>query len=210
MAGTITALKAQSRQRGRVAVHVDGEYAFSLALIHALWLKIGQALSDDEIAALRASDTLEQARQRVIGLLEYRPRTVREVQQRLARAGVDEATIDRLVGELREAGLLDDKAFAQAWVESRQRSRPRAKRMLAWELRQKGADPAAIEASLTGLDEEAAALEAAKRRLPRLLALPVAERRNKLAAFLARSGFPYSRIEDVLAKLDLTAELAEE
>lgn len=210
MAGTITALKAHQRRRGRVAVHLDGEYAFSLALIHALWLKVGQALSDEEIAALRASDTLEQARQRVIGLLEYRPRTVREVRQRLMRAGVDEATIECLIVDLREAGLLDDKAFAAAWVESRQRSKPRAKRMLAWELRQKGADPAAIEASLAGVDDQVAALEAAKRRLPRLMALPVADRRKKLSAFLARNGFTYSSIEDALAKLDLAAEMAEE
>ena len=93
MAGTITALKAQKRARGRVDVHLDGEVAFSVALIHALWLKIGQALSDDEIASLRAADTLEQAKQRVVGLLEFRPRSVREVQQRLKRAGVDEAAI---------------------------------------------------------------------------------------------------------------------
>ncbi len=210
MAGTITALKAQTRVKGRVNVYLNEEYAFSLALIHALWLKVGQTLNDSEIAGLQAADTLEQAKQRVVGLLEYRPRTVREVRQRLKRAGVDEATIDEVVDQLRAAGLLDDKAFAEAWVESRLRAHPRGKRMLAWELRQKGADPEAIEASLAAVDDEAAALAAAQKRLPRLAGFAPADRRRKLIEFLGRSGFTYAIIEDVLGKLDLTADEAAE
>ncbi len=210
MAGTITALKAQKRARGRVDVHLDGDVAFSVALIHALWLKIGQTLSDDEIASLRAADTLEQAKQRVVGLLEFRPRSVREVQQRLKRAGVDEATIEQVVDQLKAAGMLDDTAFAAAWVESRLRANPRGKRMLAWELRQKGADPQAIEASLAGVDDSEAAFSAARKRLPRLAALPAPERRRKLIEYLARNGFAFTIIEDVLGKLDLAADDAVE
>jgi regulatory protein len=210
MAGTITALKAQKRARGRVDVHLDGEVAFSVALIHALWLKIGQALSDDEIASLRAADTLEQAKQRVVGLLEFRPRSAQEVRQRLKRAGVDEATIDQVIDQLKAAGMLDDAAFAAAWVESRLRANPRGKRMLAWELRQKGADPQAIEASLAGVDDAEAALAAARKRLPRLAALPAPDRRRKLIEYLARNGFAFAIIEDVLGKLDLAADDAVE
>ena len=210
MAGTITALKAQKRARGRVDVHLDGEVAFSVALIHALWLKIGQTLSDDAIASLQAADTLEQAKQRVVGLLEFRPRSVREVQQRLKRAGVDENTIDQVVDQLKAAGMLDDKAFAAAWVESRLSANPRGKRMLAWELRQKGADPQAIEASLAGVDDSEAALTAARKRLSRLASLSAPERRRKLIEYLARNGFAFTIIEDVLGKLDLAADDAVE
>lgn len=206
MAGTITALKALRRDRARVAVFLDGEESFSLALIHALWLKVGQTLSDNEIDALRASDTLEKARQRVIGLLEYRPRTVQEVRQRLARAGVDDATSGKVIDELREAGLLDDRAFADAWVESRLRANPRGKRMLAWELRRKGAAPDAVSAALSGIDDSVAALAAARKRLPRLDGLEARERRQKLIEHLARNGFSYTIIEDVLAKLALADE----
>jgi regulatory protein len=62
MSGTITALKAQERSKDRVSVYLDGEFAFGLALIHALWLKIGQQLSDDEIVELQEADTVEKAK----------------------------------------------------------------------------------------------------------------------------------------------------
>ena len=82
--------------------------------------------------------------------------------------------------------------------------------MLAWELRQKGADSQAIEASLAGVDDSVAALTAARKRLPRLATLPAPERRRKLIAYLARNGFAFTIIEDVLGKLDLAADDAVE
>ena len=119
MAGTITALKAQKHAKDRVNVYLDGEFAFGLSLIHALWLRVGQALSDKEIETLQQVDTLEKAKQRAVDLIAYRPRSVKEVRQRLRRAGVDDAVIDEVVASLIAAGLLDDESFTQAWVDSR-------------------------------------------------------------------------------------------
>jgi len=209
MAGTITALKAQRSARDRVNVHIDGEFAFGLALIHAVWLKIGQMLSDEEIAALRAADTLEQAQQRAVNLIAYRPRSVREVRQRLKKAGVEEETIERVVEQLRNAGMLDDESFSKAWVESRLRAAPRGRRMIAWELRLKGVAEQEIEAALENVDDDATALEAARRRWPRLQALPPRERKRKLFEFLARSGFEYSAMEEALRQIE-SGDAAEE
>lgn len=202
MAGTITALKAQRGSKERVNVYLDGEFAFGLALIHALWLKIGQPLSDAEIEELQAADTLEKAQQRAINLIAYRPRSVREVRQRLKRAEVDAETIESVVERLKSAGLLDDEAFSKAWVESRLRANPRGRRMIEWELRQKGVSDQEIEAALDGVDDEASALQAAQKRWPRLQALPVRERKKKLSDFLARNGFDYSVIEETLRRIE--------
>jgi len=202
MAGTITALKAQRGAKDRVNVHIDGEFAFGLALIHAVWLKIGQTLSDEEIAALRAADTLEQAQQRAVHLIAYRPRSVHEVRQRLEKAGVEEETITRVIEQLRSAGMLDDEAFSKAWVDSRLRAAPRGRRMIAWELRRKGVAEPEIEAALARVDDDATALAAARRRWPRLQSLPRHERRRKLFEFLSRSGFEYSAMEDALMQIE--------
>ncbi|MCX6017800.1 MAG: RecX family transcriptional regulator [Chloroflexi bacterium] len=208
MAGTITALKAQRSAKDRVNVHIDGEFAFGLALIHAVWLKTGQLLSDEEIVALRAADTLEQAQQRAVNLIAFRPRSVREVRQRLQRADVDAATIERVVEQLRSAGLLDDEAFSKAWVESRLRAAPRGRRMIAWELRRKGVADSEIEAALEGVNDEDAATEAARRRWPKLASLPPRDRKRKLFEFLARSGFEYSAMEEALRRIE-TDDLAD-
>jgi regulatory protein len=201
MAGTITALKAQRGSKERVNVHLDGEFAFGLALIHALWLKIGQHLSDEQIAELKAADTLEKAQQRAVDLVAYRPRSVREVQQRLKKAGADDETIAQVVERLKTAGMLDDEAFSRAWVESRLRASPRSKRMIAWELRQKGVSGTDIGAALEEADDMDAAYRAALKRWPRLQSLEPRERERKLAAHLARNGFDYETIQNVIAKL---------
>lgn len=206
MAGTVTALKAQRGAKDRVNVYLDGEFAFGLALIHALWLKIGQSLSDEDIAELKAADTLEKAQQRALNLISYRPRTVKEVQQRLKRAGADDGTVASVVERLKATGLLSDEAFGKAWVESRLRASPRSKRLIAWELRQKGMSREDIETALQGADDAEAAYRAAQKRLPRLQSLEPRERKRKLSEFLARNGFDYGTIEDVLAKIESSVD----
>jgi regulatory protein len=205
MAGTVTALKAQ-RSKDRVNVYLDGEFAFGLALIHALWLKIGQKLSDEDIAELKAADTLEKAQQRAVNFIAYRPRTEREVRLRLKKAGADEETINSVVGRVKDAGLLDDEAFGKAWVESRLRANPRSRRMLAWELRQKGVGDDDVQAALEDVNDEEAAFRAAQKRWPKVKALEPRERKRKLMEFLSRNGFDYQTIESVIARVESWAE----
>ncbi len=202
MAGTITALKAQRGGRERVNVHLDGEFAFGLALIHALWLRIGQTLSDAEIAELQAADTLEKAKQRALGLISYRPRSVKEVKDRLKKAGADDDTIGNVVAALRSAGLLDDEAFSKTWVESRLRASPRSKRMIAWELKHKGVSSETIETALEEADDDDAAYRAAMKRWPKVQSLEPRERKRKLSEYLARNGFNYETIDNVITKLE--------
>lgn len=205
MAGVITALKAQPGKE-RVSVYLDGEFAFGLALVHAVWLKVGQTLSEDEIAELQAADTVERARLRALDLIAYRPRSVREVQRRLKRAGADDAAIAAVIERLKEAGLLDDDAFSRAWVESRTRASPRSKRMIAWELRRKGVSSADIEAALKEVDEEDTAYRAATQRLPKLQGLTPMERRRKLHDYLARKGFDYETIQCAIQRVESSEE----
>jgi regulatory protein len=202
MAGTITALKAQRGAKDRVNVFLDGEFAFGLALIHALWLKIGQALTDVEIEALKSADTLEKAQQRAINLIAYRPRSAREVRQRLKRAEVDAETIEQVVEKLKTVGMLDDGEFSKSWVESRLRANPRGKRMIEWELRQKGVAADDIARALEGVDDDDSAYRAAVKRLPRVSGLPPRDRKRKLQEFLARNGFDYNTIEDALRRIE--------
>ena len=80
--------------------------------------------------------------------LETRQRTTVETRQRLIRAGYPEALVNAAVARLTDLGLLDDEAFARAWVESRDRARPRGERALRYELRARGMSPELAEAAL--------------------------------------------------------------
>lgn len=201
MAGTITVLKAQTHNKSRVNVYLDGGYAFSLALIHALWLKVGQFLSDEEIAQLKSADTLEQAAEKAAHFVLYRPRSTAEVKRRLQRAGADENTIEHVIERLASAGLLDDASFSEAWVESRLRSSPRSKRMIAWELQQRGVDAQTITASLAEVSDDASAFDAASKRFARLAGLPPLEQKRKLIAYLASKGFDFDTAQEAVERV---------
>ncbi len=72
--------------------------------------------------------------------LEARSRSVTEVRRRLTTAGYRPELVDGAIARLLDLGVLDDEAFARAWVESRDRARPRGERAIRDELRLKGVD----------------------------------------------------------------------
>ena len=200
MAGKITALVVQKRNKERVNVFVDGEFAFGLAMIEALKLRKGQLLDDDEIAHLKALDEIEVAHERALHYLSYRPRSVAEVRSNLKEKYSDTA-IEAVLERLERAGLLDDEAFARFWVDNREQFGPRSERALRYELRQKGVPDSAIEAALSDLDEEDAAYRAALSRVYRYAQADEETFKKRLGGYLSRRGFSYATVRDVLDRV---------
>jgi len=126
-------------------------------------------------------------------LLSYRARSEREVRQRFQQRGVPAELVDQAIERLRSSGLVDDEAFAQAWVESRRRASPRGNRLLQRELVQKGVARPVIEAALEGDDVDDAALArgAAAKKARALASEPDPAFVRKLTDFLLRRGFDY-------------------
>ncbi len=98
--GTITALEMQKRNKERVNVYLDGEYAFSLVLIEAAKLRKGQTLTDEEIVALRNTDEINRAVNHAVRFLSYRPRSIQEVRRNLAKKGFVDVTIETAIERL--------------------------------------------------------------------------------------------------------------
>ena len=141
--------------------------------------------------------------------LEARARSEAEVRRRLIWAGYRPELVESAVARMRDLGILDDAVFARAWIESRDRARPRGERALREELRLRGVDGAVITEALEerravaveaveDLESEAAppsADEAAAERViarnARALARVVdpRARRQRAYALLARNGF---------------------
>jgi regulatory protein len=157
--------------------------------------------------------------------LESRARSIGEVRRRLTSAGYRADLIDAAIVRLSELGMLDDAAFARAWLESRDRARPRGERALADELRVRGVDREVIAAALgdrrdvasdtsegtdaPSADEAAAArlLERNSRALARV-ADPRA-RRQRAYALLARNGFDPGVCATLAARVVEAAEGAD-
>ena len=135
-------------------------------------------------------------------LLSYRARSEREVRQRFQQRGASPELIDGAVARLKDRGLIDDGAFAQAWVDSRRRASPRGDRLLQRELGAKGVARSTIDSVLSAdSDAHALALAAATKKARALAAEaePVFVRR--LTDFLLRRGFDWEVVSSVVREL---------
>lgn len=196
MGKTITAITAQKRDKKRVNIFFDGEFAFGISRIVAAWLQVGQNLTDEQISKLISEDQDEIAYQRAIKLITYRDRSIAEIRQSLHQKQIPEEIIENVINRLGENGLLDDKRFANLWIENRNEFRPRSHRMLALELRKKGISEDIISQVLenTTADEELAH-KAAQKQIRRYMTLEWQDFRRKLGSFLARRGFSYETVD---------------
>ena len=191
MTGTITALTLQKRDKERVNVFLDGAYAFSLGLNAALGLKRGQYLSPADSARLQREDEAQRAYHAALRLLGYRPRSRAEIEQRLGQKGYAAAAIAAALERLHLKQYVDDEAFARHWLDQRNRFRPRGRRALDHELRQKGVDRDTIDRVLTEVDEAPSAWRAIEAKLHRWQGLEQTAARKKMMGFLSRRGFTY-------------------
>jgi len=197
----ITAIEVQRRTPNRVNIHLDGEFAFGLARIVAAWLRVGQELSEQKIEQLIAEDARERAYQQAMLFLSYRARSESEIRKNLRKHEIPEAVIEQTLERLRGDGLANDSRFASAWVENRTTFRPRSRRLMAMELRQKGLDEEAIKSAIETVDDEASAYEAAQKKAARWKDLEWNDFRKKLSDFLARRGFSYSVVSPVVNRI---------
>lgn len=199
MAGQITDIKAQ--KKNRVGIYLDGEYGFSLGFLVAAPLSRGDTLSDQEIEELLTRDSVETAYDRTLKYLAYRPRSGAEVVRYLSQKGVAAKIRDLVLDRLRGAGLVDDGAFAQFWVENRGSFRPQGRRLLRQELRQKGISEGLIDEVLSGVEEDSSAYAAAVQRAVRYAHLEDEAFREKMYGYLRRRGFDYEVVAETTARL---------
>lgn len=201
MEGIITDIQLQSRNRDRVNVYLDGEFAFGLAGAVAKELKVGQRLTAEAVEDLKEGDTVEKAYKQALRLVAHRARSEHELRLRFRKRGFDERIQERVIQRLRGEGWVDDLSFAKAWIENRMAFRPRGRLALQAELRKKGIDNRLIDQALEGFDQGAALRKAAKKGARKYAKLSQEEFIQKLRGYLARRGFPYSKISPVVERL---------
>ncbi|MFF4094419.1 recombination regulator RecX [Streptomyces sp. NPDC001834] len=137
-------------------------------------------------------DPVEQARDICLRLLTGTPRTRKQLADALRKREIPDEAAEQVLSRFEDVGLIDDAAFADAWVESRHHGRGLARRALVRELRTKGVDSAVIDGAVGQLDaeqEEATARELVARKLRSTRGLDRDRRLRRLAGMLARKGY---------------------
>jgi regulatory protein len=138
------------------------------------------------------ADPVERARAICLRLLTGTPRTRKQLADALRKREIPDDAAEEVLSRFEEVGLINDSAFADAWVESRHHGRGLARRALAQELRTKGVDSTLIDEAVSQLDseqEEATARDLVARKLRSTRGLDRDKRLRRLAGMLARKGY---------------------
>lgn len=204
----ITKIEPQARDPDRYNIYIDGVFALGLdaAIVVAEGLSTDLKLTEADVERLRALEGERKLFDAAVRFLAPRPRSRAEVRRRLLTPRPkqplpDRDAVDRVLDRLERLGMLNDRDFAEFWVENRERFSPRSARALGQELRLKGVPRDTVdEVSRPERDEERA-VEAGRQRLRSLANADYATFRTRLGQFLLRRGFGYGAASAAVRQL---------
>ena len=147
------------------------------------------------------SNSLQDCLNAAYHYLSYRPRSEGEMRDWLRRRGFDKGVVEQAIIELREQNLSDDFSFARFWRDNRLSFRPKSKRLIGKELRDKKVATEIVEQVIEDIDDEATAYELGRSRMSALARLDYPGFYRRLSGYLAYRGFSYQVIRDTATRL---------
>jgi regulatory protein len=148
---------------------------------------------------LTDSNSLQDCLNAAYRYLSYRPRSEGEIRQGLHRRGFADEVAEKTIAKLREQNLSDDFAFAQFWTGNRLSFRPKSKRLIKKELRDKKVAAEIIEQVTKDIDDEEIAYKLGCSRMHNLAHLDYPDFYRRLSSYLAYRGFSYEVIKRTVA-----------
>lgn len=154
-------------------------------------------------------DNYQRLRDYSLRLLSFRPRSVKEISDKLKKFAIrrnfPDKLVEKVLEELKNQKFLDDKEFSLWWKQQRQSHKPKGKKAIKIELLQKGIDKQTIEDSLTDRDEDISeydlAMRVIDRKLTRLKNLSGEKLKMKVRDMLLARGFDWETIYKVIDSL---------
>lgn len=215
----VSDIREAVRDKNRVNIYIDDKFFCSLdiAQVVDLRIKIGRELSDDELEELKRASDFSKFYNRALEYALMRPHSSKEVRDYLKRKtldrkvrvknqktgeykivlkqGYDQSLVEPVYQRLEERGYIDDRRFAETWVENRNITKGSSLKKLRQELSQKGIPQCIIEEVLAETDRDDVA------ELRKIIARKAKKYpdEQKLIQYLMRQGFNYSDILDELS-----------
>ncbi len=207
----ITKIESQRKNSGRKSIHVDGEFVAGVSDETFLrsGLRTGDEITDEKLKSLIEEEETAGAKRTALRFLARRPRTTKEIRDKLREKEFGEADITQTIENLERAGLLNDIEFARMYIRDALARRPTGTTLLKRKLLLLGISKATVDETLqetfVGVDQHAAAMEAGQKFLRKSTATRKAsdqtQLRNRLAGFLGRRGFTWETIQPVMKAL---------
>ena len=210
----ITRIEPQKKRPGRRNIYIDGSFAIGVGAETLLrsGLRTGDEVDPAFLSTLERTERESALKAAALRLLSARPRSVRELRDRLRQKKFPQGEITVVLADLERAGLLDDGRFARMLIRDTMIFRPSAKRVLKQKLLRHGISRSVADEALQDTLTDASEMEGAEEAARKYLGGRVGPRtspaitRRRLAGFLMRRGYNWDQIRPLLARLLPEAE----
>jgi len=203
----ITDIQVQKKHPSRRSIFLDGKFFCGVSdeVIVKFHLKRGMEIDDDELKELLYEEEFSKAKNYVYRILARRMYTTKEIRDKLVECGYVDKVIQNVIATLEQYGYLNDRTYAEEWIQLRMRAKPKGKMVLRQELARKGIEKSIIEDALDRTFDESKeadmVLDLARQRARLYSGDEPAAARRKLQEFLFRRGFDLETVRDAIQKV---------
>lgn len=202
----ITKIEVGKRNKERVNIYIDEEYAFSISaeLIYKENIKVKDKIDVDSLKKLADGDNYIKCKNTALKTIERTYKSEKELAQKLALKGYDDHIINRTINFMKEYNLLNDNNYATMYVKDK--SRNIGKKKIKYSLLQKGIDEEIIESELEKINNDEVKAIVYEMALKKYKVFSKRENDNykltqKLYRFLMGKGYDYDLIKDVVKSI---------
>ena len=202
----ITKIEVGKRNKERVNIYIDEEYAFSISaeLIYKENIKVKDKIDVDSLKKLADEDNYIKCKNTALKTIERTYKSEKELAQKLALKGYDDHIINRTINFMKEYNLLNDNNYATMYVKDK--SRNIGKKKIKYSLLQKGIDEEIIESELEKINNDEVKAIVYEMALKKYKVFSKGENDNykltqKLYRFLMGKGYDYDLIKDVVKSI---------
>jgi regulatory protein len=188
---------------GMVDVMFDDNTSLSIAreTVHRAGLKVSQSIDDGTLDKLLYEADGGKCYDAALRYLEFRARSESELKRHLLSKHYSTAAVGRALERLKKSKLLDDRSFAEAWVNERITFKPKSRLMIQRELMQKGVSSEDIAGATDEVDDVSSAYQAGMKKAKLLRSASHLEFSKRLSAYLGRRGYSGEVVRSVVNRL---------
>jgi len=203
----ITDIQIQKNHPSRLSIFLDGKFycGVSEEVTVRHQLKKGTIVDENELKELLHDEEFSNAKKYVYNILARRMYSSSEIQKKLKEQGYTDEIINDVISMMERYGYVDDKTFAEEWVQSRTQNKPKGKIVIRRELKGKGIEEDTIDEVLDQVIDESKQtdllLDMARRKARSYKNDDLISAKRKLQGYLIRRGFDFETVRNVVDKV---------
>jgi regulatory protein len=200
----ITSVEKNNRAKGQYSIYIDDSFAFSVPEDEYFRLNLYEErdIDSEELKNIMDTVVFNSAKNSAVRYLSLKLKTENEVRKKLRDERYDNATVDRVIEELKAIGYINSRLYIQKFIYDRNKLKPQSKKLLRYELMNRGLPSDEIDEALNDLsiDEVAIAENLVKKKFGKY---DISDKNvaNKVFMFLKHRGYGRSVTEEVFRRL---------